>query len=152
MAVRMKGKEKTKPQHSKKDNHRILMASHLRAMEATIRSLMATTTLIATKVTSDSLEGLGLRTATCTSQPSQGKFADTESKASRNGLLSPDGNFGVKSPAFLEGLFEKSFCSTKQVTQFLSSQKFLGLLAGSQTVSLFLIILYSSPFINSYSQ
>src|SRR5574344_693551 len=58
MAVSMKGKEKTKPQHCKKNNHRILMASHLRAMETTIRSLMATTTLTATKVTSDSLEGL----------------------------------------------------------------------------------------------
>ena len=121
MAVRMKGKEKTKPQHSKKDNHRILLASRLIAMEATVRSLMATTTLIATKVTSDSLEGLGLRTATCTAQPSQGKFADVGRKANRNGLLSPDGNFGVKSPDILEGLFEKSFCSTKQVSLFLSS-------------------------------
>ena len=121
MAVRMKGKEKTKPQHSKKDNHRILMASHLRAMETTVRSLMATTTLIATKVTNDSLEGLGLRTATCTAQPSQGKFSDAGRKANRNGLLSPDGNFVVKRPDILEGLFEKSFCSTKQVSLLLYS-------------------------------
>ena len=94
--------------------------------------------------TSDSLEGLW--SATCTAQPSQGTFDDAEHKASRNALLSPDGNFGGKSPDILEGLFEKSFCSTKQVTQFLSSQKFLGLLAGSQTVSFFLIVLYSIPF------
>ena len=117
----MKGKEKTNLQHKKEDCPYILMASHLRAMEATVRGLMATTTLIATKVTSDSLEGIGLRTATCTAQPSQGKFDDAGRKASRNGLLSPDGNFGVKRPDILEGLFEKSFCSTKQVSQFLSS-------------------------------
>ena len=121
MAFRMKGKEKTKPQHSKKDNHRILMASHLRAMEATIRSLVATTTLMATKVISDSLEGLGLRTATCTVNSSHGKFDDAGRKENRNGLLSPGGNFGVKSPDILEGLFEKSFCSIKQVPLFLSS-------------------------------
>ena len=90
-------------------------------METTVRSMMATTTLMVPKVTSDSLEGLGLRTATYTAQQSQGKFDDTGSKANRNGLLSPDGNFGVKSPDILEGLFEKSFCSTKQVTLFLSS-------------------------------
>ena len=59
----IKGKEKTKHQHSKKDNHRILMASHLMTMETTVRSLMATTTLMVPKVTSDSLEGLGLRPA-----------------------------------------------------------------------------------------
>ena len=117
----MKGKEKTKPQHGKKDCPRILTASHLMAMEATVRGLMATTTLIATKVTSDSLEGIGLRTATCTAQPSQGKFDDAGRKASRNGLLSPDGNFGVKRPDILEGLFEKSFCSTKQVSLLLHS-------------------------------
>ena len=81
--------------------------------------MMATTTLTATKVTSDNLEGL--RTATCTAQPSQRKFADAGRKSNRNGLLSPDGNFVVKSPDFLEGLFEKSFCSTKQVSLFLSS-------------------------------
>jgi hypothetical protein len=96
------------------------------AMEITIRSLMATTTLTATKVTSDSLEGLGLRTATCTAQPSQGTFADTGHKSSRNGLLSPDGNFGVQSPDILEGLFEKSFCSTKQVSLFCPPKSFSG--------------------------
>ena len=126
MAVRMKGKEKTKPQHSKKDNPHSQTASHLRAMEATIRSLVATTTLIATKVTSDSLEGLGLRTATCTAHPSQGKFDDTGCKASRNALLNLDGNFAVKRPAFLEGLFEKSFCSTKQVSLFCPPKSFSG--------------------------
>ena len=75
-------------------------------------------TLMATKVTSDSIEGPGLRAATCTAHPSQGKFDDTGRKANRNGFLSLDGNFGVKSPDILEGLFEKSFCSTKQVTLF----------------------------------
>ena len=84
-----------------------------------IKSLMAITTLMADKVASDSLEGLW--SATCTTQPSQGKFAYTGYKASQDALLSPDGNFGVKSPAFLEGLFEKSFCSTKQVSLFLHS-------------------------------
>jgi hypothetical protein len=73
------------------------------------------------KVTSDRLEGLGLRTATYTAQQSQGKFSDAGRKEKRNGLLSPDGNFVVKRPDILEGLFEKSFCSTKQVTLFLSS-------------------------------
>ena len=68
---------------------------------------------------SDSLEGL--RSATCTAQSSQGKFADAGRKASQDALLSPDGNFGVKRPAFLEGLFEKSFCSTKQVSLLLHS-------------------------------
>ena len=97
------------------------MASHLMAMEVTVRSLMATTTLMVPKVTSDSLEGLGLRTATCTAQLSQRKFSDAGRKANRNGLLSPDGNFGVKSPDILEGLFEKSFCSTKQVSLLLHS-------------------------------
>ena len=63
----------------------------------------------------------GLWSATFTAQPSQGKFANTGCKESRNGLLSPDGNFGVKRPAILEGLFEKSFCSTKQVSLFLHS-------------------------------
>ncbi len=121
MAVRMKGKEKTNFQHNKRYSLHSQTASYLMAMEITIRSLMATTTLTATKVTSDSLEGLGLRTATCTAQPSQGTFADTGHKSSRNGLLSPDGNFGVQSPDILEGLFEKSFCSTKQVSLFLSS-------------------------------
>ena len=117
----MKGKEMMSHQHSRKDSHHSLMTSHLKALEITSGSLMATTTLTATKMTSDSLEGLGLRSATCTTQPSQGKFSDAGRKANRNGLLSPDGNFIVKRPAFLEGLFEKSFCSTKQVSLFLSS-------------------------------
>ena len=119
MAVRMEGKEKTNLQRNKVDSHHSLMASHLIAMETTLRSLMATTTLMVPKVRCDSLEGL--RTATCTANPSQGKFDDAGRKANRNGLLSPDGNFVVKRPAFLEGLFEKSFCSTKQVSLFLSS-------------------------------
>ena len=69
MAVRMKGKEMMTHQHGKKDNHRILMASRLRAMETTVRSLMATTTLIATKVTSDSLEAL--KDSDCGLRPTQ---------------------------------------------------------------------------------
>ena len=121
MAVRMKGKEKTNIQYIKEDSRHSLMASHLMTMETTIRSLMATTNLKVPKETSNSPEGLGLRTATCTVQPSQGKFGNAGHIANRNGLLSPDVNFVVKSPAFLEGLFEKSFCSTKQVTLCLSS-------------------------------
>jgi len=80
---------------------------------------MAITTLMVSLTTSDSLEGL--RSETCTAQPSQGKFADVGYKASRKGLQSPDGNFGAKRPDILEGLFEKSFCSTKQVSLFLHS-------------------------------
>ena len=80
---------------------------------------MAIPILMDSIATSDSLEGLW--SATCTAQPSQGKFVDTERKSSRNRLLSPDGNFGVKGPDILEGLFEKSFCSTKQVSLFLHS-------------------------------
>ena len=72
-------------------------------------------------MTSDILEGLGMCTATCTAHPSQRKFDDAGLKENRNRLLSLDGNFGVKRPDILEGLFEKSFCSTKQVTLFLSS-------------------------------
>ena len=121
MAVRMKGKEMSIHRHSKEYYHHSLMASHLWVMELTLRSLMATTILTATKVTSDSLEGLGLRTAPCTVNSSQGTFADTGYKASQVALLSPDGNFYIKSPDILEGLFEKSFCSTKQVSLFLSS-------------------------------
>jgi len=83
------------------------------ATMTTIKSLMASI------ATSDSPEGLW--SATCTVQPSQGTFVDAEHKASRNALLSPDGNFGAKSPDFLEGLFEKSFCSTKQVSLLLHS-------------------------------
>ena len=63
MAVRMEGKEKTNLQHNKEGSPHSLMASRLMAMEATVRSLMATTTLTATKVTNDSIEGLGLRPA-----------------------------------------------------------------------------------------
>ena len=88
-------------------------------METTVRSLMAIPILMDSIAKSNSPEGLW--SATCTAQPSQGKFADTGCKASQDALLSPDGNFGVKRPAFLEGLFEKSFCSTKQVSLFLHS-------------------------------
>lgn len=52
-------------------------------------------------------------------QSSQGMFADAGCQANQGALLSPDGNFGVKRPDFSEGLFEKSFCITKQVPQFL---------------------------------
>ena len=89
------------------------------AMETTVRSLMAIPILMDSIAKSNSPEGLW--SATYTDNSSQGTFADTGYKVSRNGLLSPDGNFGVKRPDILEGLFEKSFCSTKQVTQFLHS-------------------------------
>ena len=91
------------------------------AVETTVRSLMAIPILMVSIATSDSPEGLRLRTATSTVNSSQGKFADAGRKSNRNELLSLNGNFGVKRPAFLEGLFEKSFCSTKQVFLFLSS-------------------------------
>ena len=144
MAARMKGKEKTNHQHDKENCHYNQTAPRLMAMETTVRCLIAIPILMASIAMSDSLEGLW--SATCTAQPSQGKFAVASCQTSSKAPLSPDGNFGGKSPDILEGLFEKSFCSTKQVTQFLSSQKFLGLLAGSQTVSFFLIVLYSIPF------
>ena len=56
-------------------------------------------------------------------RPSLGGFfhAFSELVGICNALLSLNGNFVVKSPDILEGLFEKSFCSTKQVTLFLSS-------------------------------
>ena len=119
MAVRMKGKEKTNHQHDKENCHYNQTAPCLMAVETTVRSLMAIPTLMVSIATSDSPEGLW--SATCTAQPSQGKFADTGCKTSPDVPLSPDGNFVVKSPDILEGLFEKSFCSTKQVTLFLSS-------------------------------
>ena len=115
----MKGKEMMSYQYSKKDNRHSLTESHLKVIMTTIRSLTAITTLMVSITTSDYPKGLWF--ATCAAQPSQGKFANTGCKESRNGLLSPDGNFGVKRPAILEGLFEKSFCSTKQVSLFLSS-------------------------------
>ena len=88
-------------------------------VEITVRSQMARTALMVSKVTTDSLEGL--KSATCSVQPSQGKFAVAGCQTSSKALLSPDGNFGAKSPDFLEGLFEKSFCSTKQVSLLLHS-------------------------------
>jgi len=138
----MKGKEMTNHQHGRKDSHKSLTAHCSMAMEATIRRLMATTTLTVSMATSDSPEGLW--SATCTAQPSQGKFADAGCLTNCKAPQSPDGNFAVKRPAFLEGLFEKSFCSTKQVPLFLSSQKFLGLLAGSQTVPFFITVIILS--------
>jgi hypothetical protein len=56
-----------------------------------------------------------------TANSSQWTFGGTGCLARQAGLLSPDGIFGVKRPAILEGLFEKSFCSTKLVPQFLHS-------------------------------
>jgi hypothetical protein len=56
-----------------------------------------------------------------TVHPSQGNFADAGCWVTRNDLVSPDGNFGVKRPAILEGLFEKSFCTTLFVTKFMQS-------------------------------
>ena len=115
----MKGKEMMTHQHGKKDCHYNQTTPRLMATMTTIKSLMAIITLMASITTSDYPKGLWF--ATCAAQPSQGKFANTGCKESRNGLLSPDGNFGVKRPAILEGLFEKSFCSTKQVSLFLHS-------------------------------
>ena len=119
MAVRMKGKEMTNHQQSKKDNRHSLTESYLIATMTTIRSLAAITILTVSIAKSNSPEELW--SATCTAQPSQGKFADAGCLTNCKAPLSPDGNFGVKSPAFLEGLFEKSFCSTKQVSLFLHS-------------------------------
>ena len=65
MAVRTKGKEMDLHRHWRGDYRHGQMASHLMTMEATVRSLMTTTILMVPEVTSYSLEGLGLRTATC---------------------------------------------------------------------------------------
>ena len=119
MAVRMKGKEMDLHRHWREDYRHGQMASHLMTMEATVRSLMTTTILMVPEVTSYSLEGLGLRPAS--SNSSHGKFADAGRRVNRNGLINPDGNFGVQRPDILEGLFKKSFCSTKQVSLFLHS-------------------------------
>ena len=89
------------------------------AVETTVRSLMAIPILMVSIAKSNSPEGLW--SATCTAQPSQGKFADAGCLTNCKAPQSPDGNFGVKRPAFLEGLFEKSFCSTKQVSLLLHS-------------------------------
>ena len=91
------------------------------ATMTSIRNLKAIITLMVSIAKSDSPEGLGLRTATCTVNSSQGKFADAGCLTNCKAPQSPDGNFGVKRPAFLEGLFEKSFCSTKQVSLLLHS-------------------------------
>lgn len=87
MAVRMKGKEMMSHQHSRKDSHKSLTAHSSMAMEATIRRLMAITTLMTSIATSDYSEGL--RSATCTAQPSQGKFADAGCSTSCNAHLKP---------------------------------------------------------------
>ena len=109
----------TNHQHGNKYNRHSLTESYLKVTMTIIRSLTAITTLMASKATSDCPEGLW--SATCTAQPSQGKYADAGYEVSQDAPLSPDGNFAVKSPAFLEGLFEKSFCSTKQVSLLLHS-------------------------------
>ena len=56
-----------------------------------------------------------------TANSSQWTFGGTGCLARQAGLLSPDGIFGVKRPAILEGLFEKSFCTTLFVTKFMQS-------------------------------
>ena len=89
------------------------------AMETTVRSLMAIPILMDSIAKSNSPEGLW--SATYTDNSSQGTFTNIGCKSNRNELLSPNGNFEVKRPAFLEGLLEKSFCSTKQVSLFLHS-------------------------------
>ena len=115
----MEGKGMTNHQHSRKDSRHSLTAYHLIATETAIRRLMATTTLMASIATSDSPKGLW--SATYTAQPSQWKFADAGCLTSSKAPLSSDGKFAVKRPAILEGLFEKSFCSTKQVSLLLHS-------------------------------
>ncbi len=56
-----------------------------------------------------------------TANSSQWTFGGTGCLARQAGLLSPDGIFGVKRPTILEGLFEKSFCTTLFVTKFMQS-------------------------------
>ena len=94
----MEGKVMMNHQHSKKDNCHSLTESYLKVTMTTIRSLTAIPILMASIATSDSLEGLW--SATCTTQPSQGKFADAGCLTSSKAPLSPDGNFGVKNPIF----------------------------------------------------
>src|SRR5574344_508214 len=106
MAVRMKGKEMMSHQHSRKDSHKSLTAHCSMAVETTVRSLTAIPILMASIATSDSLEGLW--SAPCTAQPSQGKFADAGCLTNCKAPQSPDGNFGGKRPAFLEGLLDFS--------------------------------------------
>ena len=108
MAVRMEGKETRK--------------RYRRTLAVMGSSLTVTRSPTATTITQMAASSLcGLRSAPCTVHPSQGTFADAGCPASQGGLLSPVRNLGVKSPDILEGLFEKSFCSTKLVPQFLSS-------------------------------
>lgn len=101
-----------------KDRFYSQTTSHLQATTASIRSPMTTTVLTDFTATNVSLEGHRLQAA---SQTFSRVFADTVYKGNRNSPLSPEGNFIVKSSDFLEGLFEKSFCSTKQVSLLLHS-------------------------------
>jgi len=79
---------------------------------------MATMPLTVSTAMIDVLNGYGY---TLHRHPSPGMFADTGCKANPDELVSPEGNFGVKRPDFLEGLFEKSFCTTLFVTKFMQS-------------------------------
>ena len=92
--------------HSKKFCHHNQTTPRLMAVETTVRSLMAIPILMVSIAKSNSPEGLW--SATCTAQPSQGKFADAGCLTNCKAPQSPDGNFGVKRPAFLEGLLDFS--------------------------------------------
>ena len=106
----------------KRKHHRRTLAVMGSSLTATRHSHITVTRSPTATITQMAASSLcGLRSAPCTVHPSQGTFADAGCPASQGGLLSPVRNLGVKSPDILEGLFEKSFCSTKLVPQFLSS-------------------------------
>ena len=109
--------------HGKESSPHSQTASRPLAMEAITNTLMATMPLTVLTAMIDVLNGYGY---TLHRHPSPGMFADTGCKANPYELVSPEGNFGVKRPDILEGLFEKSFCSTKQVTQFCTPKSFSG--------------------------
>jgi len=68
------------------------------AVETTVRSLIAILTLMASITTSDCPEGLW--SATCTAQPSQGKFADAGCLTNSKAPQSPEGTLLLKDPLF----------------------------------------------------
>jgi len=78
----------TNHQYSKVNCRHSLTESYLKVTMTIIRSLTAITALMASIATSDSLEGL--RSATCTAQPSQGKFAETGLKHHPRQLLTKE--------------------------------------------------------------
>ena len=104
--------------HSKESSPHSQTASHPLAMEAITNTLMATMPLTVSIAMIDVLNGYGY---TLHRHPSPGMFADTGCKANPDELVSPEGNFRVKRPDILEGLFEKSFCNTEAVSVLLYS-------------------------------